>query len=268
MERRSLTKKNLLITGRPGVGKTTVMVRIAEALEELHPVGFFTREIRVSGAREGFELISLDGRKEILSHRDVKSPYRVGKYGVDVDRFDEFLATIPFLGSDTPLILLDEIGKMECLSRRFQSLVVEILGSDKTLIATVAVGGTAFMERIKARKDVQLFEITLQNRDTLHLDLLRQAELSTEGPALEIEVTKRMGERIKVIAYSGYRGEETPRVFLIHGERIEVVEIERRWTEEEAERGPRRRFFRVRGSDGRRHELHYDEEAMAWHYGK
>ncbi len=77
-----------------------------------------------------------------------------------------------------------------------------------------------------------------------------------------------MEERIEVIAYSGYRGEETPRAFSLHGERIEIVEIERRWTAEEGERGPRRRHFRVRGSDGHRHELHYDEQAMAWHYGK
>jgi hypothetical protein len=84
----------------------------------------------------------------------------------------------------------------------------------------------------------------------------------------EIGVKMRMAERIEVIAYSGYRGEETPRAFLFHGERIEIVEIERRWTEEEVERGPRRRLFRVRGSDGRRHELHYDEEAMAWYYRK
>src|SRR5512139_3493488 len=172
MERRSLMKKNLLITGRPGVGKTTLIMRIAEALKEFHPVGFFTREIRARGAREGFELISLDGRKAILSHQDVVGPYRVGKYGVDLDGFKEFLATIPFFGSGTPLILLDEIGKMECLFKPFQSLVVEILGSEKTLIATVAVGGTGFMEGIKARKDVSLFEVTLQNRDTLHLEIL------------------------------------------------------------------------------------------------
>ncbi len=190
MEHRSLTEKNLLITGRPGVGKTTVIMRIAEALKELHPVGFFTREIRPGGAREGFELISLDGRKAILSHRDVKSAWRVGKYGVDLDGFEEFLAEIPFFGSGTPLVLLDEIGKMECLSRRFQSLVVEILDSEKTLIATVAVGGTAFMERIKARRDVSLHEVTLQNRDTLHLDILRQAEFRAGGPALEMEKEK------------------------------------------------------------------------------
>ncbi len=77
-----------------------------------------------------------------------------------------------------------------------------------------------------------------------------------------------MGERIEVIAYSGYRGEETPRAFFLHGERIEIVEIERHCIEEEVERASRKRFFRVRASDGRRHELHYDEEAMAWYYGR
>ena len=77
---RRLKRKNLLITGLPGVGKTTLMKRISEALMDLNPVGFYTEEIREEGIRKGFELVSLDGRRAILSHTDIRSPYRVGKY--------------------------------------------------------------------------------------------------------------------------------------------------------------------------------------------
>ncbi len=56
-------KKNLLVTGLPGVGKTTLIKKLSEALKDFHPVGFYTEEIRERGERKGFELISLEGKK-------------------------------------------------------------------------------------------------------------------------------------------------------------------------------------------------------------
>ena len=71
-------------------------------------------------------------------------------------------------------------------------------------------------------------------------------------------------EKIEVIAYSGYRGEETPRTILFHGERIEVIEILKGWIEERSEDRTRRRFFRIKGSDRAIHVIYYDEEVMEW----
>ena len=81
-----LTKNNILITGLPGIGKTTLIKKLSEELRNFHPVGFYTAEIREEGIRNGFELISLDGRKGLLSHIDIKSPYRVGKYKIYYSR--------------------------------------------------------------------------------------------------------------------------------------------------------------------------------------
>jgi nucleoside-triphosphatase len=67
------TKKNILITGPPGIGKTTVIKKLAEELRPFGPAGFYTAEIRVKGIRKGFELIGLDGRKGLLSHADMQS---------------------------------------------------------------------------------------------------------------------------------------------------------------------------------------------------
>jgi len=71
-------------------------------------------------------------------------------------------------------------------------------------------------------------------------------------------------ERLKVIAYSGYRGEETPRTILLHGERIEVFEILSQWIEEKSDDRSRKRFYKIKGSDGVLHMLYYDEKAMEW----
>jgi hypothetical protein len=72
--------------------------------------------------------------------------------------------------------------------------------------------------------------------------------------------------RIDVMTYSGYRGEETPWSILIHHERIEVVAILKRWIEEGIENKVRKRFFKVKGSDGKKHKIYYDEKEMGWFY--
>jgi len=70
--------------------------------------------------------------------------------------------------------------------------------------------------------------------------------------------------KIKVIAYSGYRGEETPRTILLHGERIEVFEILSQWIEERSDDRERKRFYKIKGSDGVLHMIYYDEKTMEW----
>lgn len=163
--------KNLLITGHPGVGKTTFIKSLCEMLKLLNPIGFYTDEIRHEGVRKGFELVSLDGRKEILSHCDFSSPYRVGRYGVNIAGFDDFLTGLDLTGSLSKLICIDEIGKMECLSNNFVELVRRLLDSNKTVIATVASKGGGIILESKYRKDVNLIKITRTNRNSLYSEV-------------------------------------------------------------------------------------------------
>jgi nucleoside-triphosphatase len=167
------SRKNILITGLPGVGKTTLIKRVAEELRNLQPVGFYTAEIREKGIRKGFELVCLDGKRGILSHTDIKGPDRVGKYGVDIKGFEDFLDSVPFLNPSTHLIIIDEIGKMEFLSHRFRELIIKILDSEKPVIATIALKGSGVIEEIKKRNDVTLIEITQGNRESLVPEVLK-----------------------------------------------------------------------------------------------
>ena len=73
-------------------------------------------------------------------------------------------------------------------------------------------------------------------------------------------------ESIEVIAYSGYRGEETPRTIILHDKTIEVFEILDRWIEEGFEERTRKRFFIVKGSDGIVYKIYCDEKVMEWFY--
>lgn len=165
-------KKYVLLTGPPGVGKTTIAKKIAEALRAFHPVGFYTAEIRDKGVRKGFELVALDGRRRILSHVDFSGPHRVGKYGVDIDAFERFLETIDLSNPMHSLIILDEIGKMECLSAKFRALVDRLFASDRTIIATVALTGGGLIDDIKHRPEVSLYEVTMHNRNAIAGDLI------------------------------------------------------------------------------------------------
>jgi len=169
-------KKNILITGLPGVGKTTLVKKLSEELKHLHPVGFYTEEIRKEGVRKGFELVSLDGKRGLLSHKDIKSPFRVGQYKVDIESFEDFLDSVPFFGPLNHLIIIDEIGKMECFSDSFKNLLKKIFNSGKLVIATIALKGSGLMAEIKEREDVKLFELTSHNRDTLFLEILKEVE--------------------------------------------------------------------------------------------
>jgi nucleoside-triphosphatase len=159
---------NLLLTGKPGIGKTTVIMRVLEALS-IPVTGFYTREIRGPKGRLGFEAVTLDGKRCTLAHVDFHSPYKVSKYGVDVATFERVIvpSVEPSLNPQAAMIVIDEIGKMECFSTRFCQAVLRALDSEKPVLGTITLGGGAFIESIKRRPDVEIILVTTANRDSL-----------------------------------------------------------------------------------------------------
>jgi nucleoside-triphosphatase len=156
----------LLITGRPGVGKTTAIRRVAEALERGGLRGFYTEEIREGGERSGFRLVSFDGAAPVIAHVGFAKTWRVGKYGVDVAALD---AAAGLLRPDprARLHLVDEIGKMECLSEKFVAAMRALLSRPTPVVATVGARGSGFMAEVKTRPECELWEITRGNRDDM-----------------------------------------------------------------------------------------------------
>jgi len=159
--------KNILVTGQPGCGKTTLVQTIASRLQDLYPAGFYTAEIRTGGVRQGFELVSFSGERRILSHTTIRSPHQVGKYGVDIGGFEEFCARLPLFVPPHLLIIIDEIGKMECMSAHFRQTVERALVSDTIFLATIALKGDRFIESVKRRSDIELVLVSARNRHAL-----------------------------------------------------------------------------------------------------
>jgi len=161
-------KKNIIFTGRPGVGKTTVIMKLISGLRGVG--GFYTEEIRQRGERKGFRIVTLRGKKGILAHKNLNSPYRVGRYGVNIEDLENIAGRSILLALDDDkrnIVLIDEIGRMELYSPKFQEAVIKALNSSKRVIATLQERHNRFTDAIRKREDVELIEVTLENRKRL-----------------------------------------------------------------------------------------------------
>lgn len=160
--------RHLLLSGAPGVGKTTLILRVAEGLGERRVGGFVTKEIRGSSGRLGFRAITFAGEKWTISHVDFPGPVQVGRYGVDLEAVDRLAEVLERAIRDrVDLCLVDEVGKMECLSERFVSSMKQLLESEIPTVATVSARGGGPMAEIKQRSDSELWDVTVSNRDQL-----------------------------------------------------------------------------------------------------
>lgn len=156
----------ILLTGLPRCGKTTAVMQIIANLDCDRIAGFYTQEIRVGGVRKGFSWRRLDNVAGTLAHIDLKGPFRVGKYGVDVASFEK--SVVPILDiekNDTKLFVVDEIGKMECFSKEFVAAIRRLFKSDMSVLATVALKGTGLISEVKNDPNTNLFNLTRHNSE-------------------------------------------------------------------------------------------------------
>ncbi len=169
----------ILLTGKPGVGKTTVVKKVVQKLKD-KVIGFWTEDIRDKlNKRTGFKIVTTEGTEAILASKYLfETPYKVGSYYVDVETFEKIV--IPVLEKalkEDKTVVIDEIGKMELFSKRFISVVEEIFEKKEKILATVPIKDIhPFVKKVKERKDVLLIEVTLSNRNYLPEKIIQMLE--------------------------------------------------------------------------------------------
>ncbi len=156
--------KNFLITGPPGCGKTTLIKEILKEIK-IKTKGFLTEEIRKGNSRVGFEIVSFEKKRKIFAHKNFKSPFGVSKYKIDLKAFEEVALKALGEGLKDPraLIVIDEIGKMELFSKKFQKLVIRAFNAPNKVLATIMLKPHPFCDKLKKRKDTQVFHLIKEN---------------------------------------------------------------------------------------------------------
>jgi nucleoside-triphosphatase len=175
-----LKKRILLLTGNPGVGKTTVLLRVVEVLKsEGYGVGgMLSREVRSCGARIGFEILDLgSGERGWLAHVQQKSGPQVGKYRVNMEDLKSIGANaIDSASERSEIIVIDEIGPMELYSENFKEAVRKAVESGKLVIGTVHwKAKDKLIGAIKSREDCEIYLVTYENRANLHETIIKKA---------------------------------------------------------------------------------------------
>lgn len=156
-----------LLTGRPGVGKTTCLRTVLDLLR-VPAGGFVTEELRERGKRVGFRLETVDGRQATLAHADRHGGPRVGRYGVNLEALER--VGVPAIRGAVRrghLVVIDEIGKMEMASPAFRSALEEVLAAPVVVVGTILKSRHPWADRIKAHPAVALVEVTTANRESL-----------------------------------------------------------------------------------------------------
>ncbi|MFH1259675.1 MAG: nucleoside-triphosphatase [Elusimicrobiota bacterium] len=152
--------KNLVIAGNPGTGKTTLILEATLPFREIIG-GFYTEEIHKSNQLWGFRIKSFDGQEGIFSHKGMESKIKLNKYGVDI----EILETIAVSSMEEALhskeiIVIDEIGAMECLSEKFSQVLIKCLNSPKRILAAIRRNSQPFTDQMKIFPQTRIIELT------------------------------------------------------------------------------------------------------------
>jgi len=156
----------IFLTGKPGCGKSFVVEKVVERLKQkgIKVGGFITPEIREKGKRVGFCVKDIYSNEVgILASKDIKIGPKFGSYGINLEDFERVaLKAIDFALKECEVIVIDEIGKMEFLSKNFREKLGEILLSEKPLVAVLH---RSFVEKFKDFGEI--IEVTIKNRNEL-----------------------------------------------------------------------------------------------------
>jgi nucleoside-triphosphatase len=164
--------KNIIITGLPGVGKTTLIKRLARDLTPLVLRGFYKESIIEYNVCKGFRVVAFNYDEQIFAHINIEGPDRLDGYGIHIEGFEKLALREMEISPGIEMYLIDEIGRMECLSEKFCLQLQKLFASDIPLIATTSLSGLPGGKKFKENNTLKVIPMTYQNRDSLWKNIL------------------------------------------------------------------------------------------------
>lgn len=168
-----MLKRIILVTGPPGIGKTSILRRTVKELNKRNYAvgGMVCREVREGGLRVGFEVMDLStGQRGWLAHTSQSDGPAVGRYHVNLTDLSVVGAgSIIDAVHNADILAIDEIGPMELLSSAFSSALLQAVECSKPVLGTIHYRlSNSMVNCIKKREDTEIIEVTRENRATLH----------------------------------------------------------------------------------------------------
>jgi len=164
-----LKKRIILLTGAPGVGKTSVLLRVIDCLRSrgYSVGGMVSQDVRVGNSRVGFEVLDIGtGRKGWLARVAQKEGPQVGRYRVNIGDLDNIGATaIADAVANSAVVAIDEIGPMELCSQKFKDVVGKAVESSKLVLCVVHwKAADNLASEIRGRDDAEIIVVSIENR--------------------------------------------------------------------------------------------------------
>lgn len=167
----------ILLTGEPGTGKTTLLKEVLETLKSYRSwKGIITEELKTNGIRSGFQAINSENISYLIAHISlIESNHTVGKYKINLDAIDNFITDeiqtfqnqFPFIENPKPILVIDEIGKMQMLSESFNQTIKDVFAlKEIDIIATITKDKDLWPNCLKNRKSITTYELNETNYKT------------------------------------------------------------------------------------------------------
>jgi nucleoside-triphosphatase len=170
----------LFVTGDPGIGKSSVLLKVIQSLKaEGYSVGgMLSREVRSEGKRVGFEVLDVNNhRRGWLARIDQDFGPRLGRYYVNLKDLENVGAkAITNAVEELDVVLVDEVGPMELYSESFRKSIDLILKCRKLVVGSIHWKmKNDLLREIRLRKDCEIFRVTVENRRSIHRKIIQKA---------------------------------------------------------------------------------------------